>query len=305
MTLSARACRRAVDFIEREARPLDRALLAWEARVAEPEAVLRALDAFQNDDGGYGHALEPDLRLPDSSVVATTTGLAFLREIGAPASEPRVRRALGWLARTFDPDLDGWRMVPPAVDDHPHAGHWDWALHESGGWREEHVNPGSLVLAFYWTWPELAPRGEAERLAALLPERFAACTPGPDALLAVQTLIATPGCPETLRKALRELVRERALAIVDRDPAHWSGYVPNPLKLAPSPGAPLGPVLREEAQVNLDWLLEHQDADGGWTPNWTWRGRYPDAWPEARAEWRGVLTRENLAKLRAWGRLEY
>ena len=34
---------------------------------------------FQNDDGGFGHGLEPDLRLAGSSVIVTTVALQHLR----------------------------------------------------------------------------------------------------------------------------------------------------------------------------------------------------------------------------------
>ncbi len=301
--LSVEAWKRASEYLDRQARPLDRALFSHATRGGSPDAVLRALDAFQNDDGGYGHSLEPDLRLPASSVIATICGLGFLREIDAPADEPRVRRALAWLVRAFDPEIDGWRMVPPEVDAHPHANHWNWSEHIKG-WSETHVNPGALILVFFHTWPELAPAGEAKRLGAELPARFASCEPGADGLLSAAALLEARECPEPLRATLLPLVQERARAILDRDPAHWTSYVPNPLKLAPAPDALLGPLLRDDVQPNLDWLIAQQAADGSWTPNWTWRGAYPDAWPVAEREWRGVVTRENLAKLRTWGRLD-
>ena len=51
---------------------------------------------FQNDDGGFGRALEPDFRLPASSAIATAVGFQYLREAGvaSPRSHGGCRRAL-------------------------------------------------------------------------------------------------------------------------------------------------------------------------------------------------------------------
>ena len=95
--LSAPAYRRARDFIHAQARPLERARFAHEFEGGPRAAVLEALAAFQNPDGGYGRALEPDVRLPASSAIATLTGLDVLRELDAGADEPQLRRALAWV----------------------------------------------------------------------------------------------------------------------------------------------------------------------------------------------------------------
>ncbi len=47
-----------------------------------------------------------------------------------------------------------------------------------------------------------------------------------------------------------------------------------------------------------------QTPEGTWEPTWTWGGFYPEAWEQAKTEWRGHLTLETLASLEAFGRLE-
>src|SRR5512139_484748 len=122
--LSAPAFRRARRFLSSSARPLERALFAHEFESAPKRGVLGALAAYQNADGGFGHALEPHLRLPDSSGIATLTALDVLRELHAASDEPLVRRAVAWVVAEYDAALPGWRSVPPVVDAHAHAGHW-------------------------------------------------------------------------------------------------------------------------------------------------------------------------------------
>lgn len=69
-------------FIKTQARPLDRALFEHRFEGAPAETVLSQLALFQNADGGFGRALEPDLRTPSSSALATGIGLRLLKELG-------------------------------------------------------------------------------------------------------------------------------------------------------------------------------------------------------------------------------
>ena len=65
-------------FLKTQARPLERALFELWFEGASSKAVLNALACFQNADGGFGCALEPDMRAPQSSALATGIGLGLL-----------------------------------------------------------------------------------------------------------------------------------------------------------------------------------------------------------------------------------
>src|SRR5918996_3745272 len=58
-------------FILANARLLDRHRLACLLHGAPAEPVVAALGAYRNADGGFGHALEPDIRAPTSEPSAT------------------------------------------------------------------------------------------------------------------------------------------------------------------------------------------------------------------------------------------
>lgn len=59
----------AEQFIHGAARVLERRRFAYLFRDGPVEPLLTALAAYRNDDGGYGHALEPDGRGPGSQPV--------------------------------------------------------------------------------------------------------------------------------------------------------------------------------------------------------------------------------------------
>src|SRR5215469_6186038 len=101
-------------FILSQARVLERRLFAT-VFLGQPAArVVDALRGYQNDDGGFGHALEPDTRCPVSLPIYVEVAFQVLAaaraaghsaacdgaaEFGA-ASSGMVERACDFLART-------------------------------------------------------------------------------------------------------------------------------------------------------------------------------------------------------------
>jgi hypothetical protein len=126
MKLPRSSFSRAADWLHREARPLERALFAHRFDDAPREAVLAELTRFQNSDGGFGHALEPDLRLDDSSVYHTTIALQVVRDLGVSASHRLAAGALLYLAGTYRPEVQAWPIIPPAADRVPRAPWWNY-----------------------------------------------------------------------------------------------------------------------------------------------------------------------------------
>jgi hypothetical protein len=288
---------RARAFLFAHARPLERARFAHEFLGAPASAVLDELAKFRNADGGFGHALEADLRMSDSHVLATATALDVLVELGASHSEPLVKRAFTWLAERFDPEVPGWRCVPENVDSYAHAPHWSWELHKPGGPWPHLVIPGAWLLFHFRRWPALAPRPILETLEPAVAAHLRGLTGpiGPDSFFYAARVAAGPALAHLRALATRE---------VTRDPSAWLTYSAKPLRLAPTPDSPLAECLASETAANLDWEIDHQAPDGSWLPNWDWQGRAPADWEVARREWQGELTLRALQSLRAYGRLE-
>ena len=262
--------------------------------------MLEALAAFQNPDGGFGHALEPDLRMPGSSVLATLSALDALRDLGCGAGDVGDRGGVAWLVARFDPALPGWRYVGPGAEASPLAPHWRWELHRPGGPWDHVLNPGSRVRSVLSHWPELAPAGLRETLEHAFLRRVTEAAARPHDL-GVDTLHYAAAVDNAVSRAA---LRAAAVQAVSRDPAEWATYCAKPLRLAPAPDSPLAGCLAPELAANLDWELQHQADDGSWLPNWTWQGHFPEAWEVARREWQGDLTLRTLRSLRAFGRIE-
>ena len=90
-------------FVFANARVLDRHRLAAFLHGASVTPVVQSLRAYRNPDGGFGHALEPDVRAPESEPAATLHALEVLAEIGR-LDDPMVADAAAWIGRIADAD---------------------------------------------------------------------------------------------------------------------------------------------------------------------------------------------------------
>lgn len=91
---------------------------AWGWTITGPgnaAAVLAALAGYQNDDGGFGNGLEPDISAPQSNPFAARLALHVILETGVPTTEPTVTGLVGWLEDRQGED-GCWRWEPGTLD---------------------------------------------------------------------------------------------------------------------------------------------------------------------------------------------
>jgi hypothetical protein len=276
-------------FLAANARVLERREFERLFARGEVGPVRDAVAAYQNADGGFGHALEPDGRCPDTQPLAIEFALHALYD--AEAWDPALAEAAcNWLA-AHAPAEGGAVFVVPSIHGWPHA---PW-------WVPEEGDPASLITTGLLAGSLHAGGAKhpwLDRATDLLWTRI-----GP--------LTATS--PYDVRGLLWFLAhvpdRERAGAAMDRigpmiadqglvtlDP-ETPGEVHFPLDFAPLPTSPARRFFDQSLiDAHLDHLAGAQRADGGWTFNW-------QAWsPAAEREWRGHATVGALRILRANGR---
>lgn len=274
-------------YIESSARVLERHRLAVLLDDGPVEPVRIALAAYRNPDGGFGHALEPDVRCPGSQPSAALSALEILAELDAPG-DPVVTGLADWIAGIADPD-GGVPTVLPSATGHPHApwmepdpaaGFLTYAL-AAGLWRLGVRHPW-LDKATTWCWNRI----DAVEVPAGYTVKFA-----------LQFLDAVPDPA----RAAAAVERFRA-AIRDDGTVPVEGGVENeqigPLTLSPRPGSP-SRVLFDEQTIDaaLDRLEREQLDDGGWDFD------FLHFTPGQAVEWRGVVTLGNISTLRDHGRI--
>ncbi len=300
--LSQSQFNKAQEFVLTQGRPLEQALWRFYFEEEPAAGVWQALTKFQNDDGGFGHALEPDLRAPASSALATQTALHILHSVHTPVDHPLVQGAFRFLIDTFDPQTNVWRFIPPSAGDFPHAPWWDQTrLSETfGGFL---INPRANILG-YLLWADL-PQAEPIVRAIYLDvmTRFYETDKAIDNNTVFCYLNLIDHLPtEEKAKATDHLLQLAHLSL-QTDPNEWHTYCLKPLDLVSGPEGPFYSTFEVLIHAHLDFEIGRQTSRGSWEPTWSWYGNFPETWPEAQKDWEGEITVNMMRKLQRFGRI--
>ncbi len=286
-------------------RPLDQARFDCHFAFGPCRNVYVELGEFQNPDGGFGNALEPDLRTAASSAIATLTGLEIAREFDIPADQPVIGRATDWLVEHYDDARDVWPIVPPEVEDAPHAPWWSYAT-TAETFGSFHVNPTIAIAGLLHTFTRLVPPPFLAHLDEVSRRRLDG-TAGEMGMFDVLcwmdlAVVVDPPFRDEIYQALRAAVPH----LVQTNPATWQEYGLTPIDVAPKPSAPLAAALPPGVMdAYLDHLIDTQLPDGSWPLSWSWADLHPAAWREAEQDWKGFRAVAILSALNEWGRIEH
>jgi hypothetical protein len=271
-------------FMATHGRMLDRRRLDLLLGTGDAGGVLRALDAYRNPDGGYGWALEPDLRSVGSQPAAAMHALEVLGEVAAPT--PFGVELCDWLARQTLAD-GGLPFALPIADP---AGCSPW-------WVQADSSTSSLQM----TAQVAAGAHRVARHDPQVADHPWLTVATEHCVRAIRAIDAAPHAYE-LKFALQLLD-----ALTERVPdagdllAHLGQHVPpagsvqveggaddevlHPLDFAPHPDRPVRDLFAPEViAADLERLADLQQSDGGWLVD------FESSSPAAALEWRGYAT---------------
>jgi hypothetical protein len=104
----------AIRFLQFNEYPLGVTLVGHLWQGGPSEAVVHALDAYQNSDGGFGRGLEVDIKAPVSNPFATRLAMQVLLALPADAGAEMRRSLAAWLAANQHEDGD-WHLAPEVL----------------------------------------------------------------------------------------------------------------------------------------------------------------------------------------------
>jgi hypothetical protein len=280
---------RGADFIWRNARVLERAMFAHAFLGGLREAIVTKVLAYGNPDGGFGHAMEPDVRAPESMPIHCEIALRALHQAGF--RDARIANGVCDFLATLAEHDGRVPLVTAKILDYPRAAHWSDP--QTGG---DSPNPtaslaGLLIYqgvehrwlsrATQWCWQRLErPIGEAHEI-----------------LNALTFLEHAPDKSRAQKLASRVAAQAHGANWYLTDPAS-SSYGVSPLQLCPRPDSIGRSAFADDLiDAHLDGLASRQQDDGGWPITWNAPSR------AAEFEWRGRWTLEALICLRAYARI--
>lgn len=256
-------------------------------------AILAALDAYRNPDGGFGWGLEPDCRAPESQPAGALHALEAVADAG-PEPYEGVDALLAWLDGTTLAD-GGLPFALPVADPTGCAPFWVGA-----GPRESSLQITAAVTAQALRVAAFDGRVRnhpwLERATGFCLTAIQAIDEQPPAYVLSFSLAFLDAAAATVPRAAALLTRLGRYVPADGRLAVDGGAEGETLRLldvAPRPGRPVRGLLAQSAvDADFDRLASGQQDDGGWTVD------FDSFSPRASLDWRGYVTVSALSVLR-------
>jgi hypothetical protein len=303
--LTKKSFEKAKNWIKENGRSLEKTRLEFIFGDTGVEKVVDALKTFHNKDGGFGNAMEPDLRTPVSSILGTSIAFQVLRSLINKTIDLNITEsAIQFILKNYNEADQSWRIIPKEAENSPHAPWWNQTGRESN-FQGFHLNPVAEILGYLYDYNDFVPDGLISSLSSrVLTELKNLKEIEMHDFLCCKRLFESNNLAGTFKQGIEsELTRLLNSCIVE-DSSKWSGYGLRPLQVVDSPDSIFLNKLQKSVDENLDYEIDTQDISGVWLPTWSWGDNYPNEWKKAKDEWIGIITLEKLLLLKRFGRIE-
>lgn len=293
--LSIESMNRSREFIKTRSRKLERSLFEYEFESGSIEHVLQELSKFQNEDGGFGNALEPDIRCRESSAIATTVA-DFIT--ASRRWQKRNDSESHSIIHSYDKTHPGWVKIPKEADNAPRAPWWNYS-----GSPHEWGNPNAEILGYFYEYSDVVPSGLLNDLTGYaIPYLNERCE-----WKEMHEMFCFIRLADRLPDTPYRLISDRLDTFIDncviKNQEDRQGYCAYPLQIIDSPNSRYYEKYKDVIPQDLDGIIDGQEEDGAWAVNWSW-GRYEDEWEKAKEEWKGIITLSSLLTLKSFNRLQ-
>ena len=297
------------NWMHRNAREVE--LCLWKVLFEEgaPISVANALLAYQNDDGGFGHALEADNWNPGSTPIAICTAIKYMKMAGFyDYSHPAYQGIIRFLRSGVYRNETGWLFNIPENNDWPRAPWWTYSKEEN---KKEYVGVTSSLNAFILrSFPQsdsLYVRAveEAHILLARLESGEIQGDMELEGLVDLLHAINANNIGGFDSDRLLEEIMNLSKNSVCTDPSRWNEYVKRPSSVVTAWDLKLNFELMEATNVEIDWTLKNRGTDGVWPITWKWYGmeQYDREFVLSENWWKAMVAIEKVIFLKKFGQV--
>jgi hypothetical protein len=301
--LEMEAFRRAQYTILENGRELEKRLFAYYFMDGPANNVVEEIAGYQNVDGGFGNAIEPDFRLPASSPVATTVALQHLIHFDdLPLAKGVISKAIAYLDNTYISEREGWFAVPKTVNDYPHAPWWEFDEEKGmcaidANWG----NPTAEIIGYLQRYREFTSL-DVDRLIGKAIEYLESKSEFSSfheifCFMRLYNLL-----DKKMATSLRPKLSEAVCSLISKDQEEWrTEYVAMPLDFVSSPDE-FYCIDRELIEDNIEYYIKELQTYGKIKPTWSksfYDGEMSTAWDE----WVAIITLRVLLILKSFGRI--
>lgn len=289
-------------FIYQNARPVDLARWQHHFENGSKEAVMNALSAYQNPDGGFGNELEADNFNPHSSPMQTWQAANIIGEIDFHGEHPVISGMLRYLesGEHFDEEHRQWLNTIPSNNDYPHAIWWEY-----NGNDPFCYNPTAALAAFILLHSPkqscLYAKGEMLAKEAVSFFTKSAIAPEPhvtSCFIELYNALKEINAPENELASLRNAISDSIGKLICRDTSKWGKeYVSLPSTFISGTDSEFISGYEELCLEECDFIIASQLDDGSYPITWQWCNDYKEV-ILADNFWKSVIVMNNMRFLR-------
>lgn len=299
-------------WIYRNARPIELALWQYHFEHGSKEAVLSALSFYQNDDGGFGHALEPDNWNPNSTIYTTLNAISVLKEIDfSDDRHPILKGIFRFLENGVYCSENGWDFNIPSNNDYAHAPWWTFNPEAD---ITENIGLTAEIAAFIYSnaAEDSGLYKKAVALSDFVFNKLGSQEHYGD--MGIRGYCLLFDSIEKSDKAnrydcsrLKEKLAKSVYDSIERDTSKWIHYSARPSEYIFSPESIFYKDNEDIVCKELDYLLETRPKNGVWNITWTWfdnNEKYAKEFAISENWWKAKKAVENVKWLEMFGRIE-
>jgi len=291
---------KAISWLYRSGRPIDVARYEYLFLNKNQETLIETLKSYQNDDGGFGHGLEPDSQNPFSSPIQTWIALSIIEELKLEKNHEIVINTLDYLENKAPKKNSLFYATVPTNNSYPHAPWWHYS-DESAIWG---YNPTAGIIGFIYKYSldESTKKNAEEMICRAISDFLKKPSNNMHELRSYLDMVNYVTDIKELRnseKFLKLLLKQIDYNLEKKPDLWFKTYCVRPLQFFDNPNSYGFEEFKELAQKEAEMILEQRNPEGIWDITWSW-DQYPEAFTIAKREWQSYLIIEYLKILKAY-----
>lgn len=290
-------------FIKKSGRILDYYLILnlIEESNYEKEIIAELLK-YQNPDGGFGNALEPDNQMNESSTLSTNIACEIIDTLTINEKKKVIEDIIKYFESTYKENTKSFDFVTKEIMNYPHAVWWNFESIDSFGY----LNPNPEIIGFLCKHSEylnyINPEELKKYMIDYIKDYIYDCKEE-HSLYSIRRMIDRMNCPNTLE--IEELFIKQIQEVIVIDEEKWGKYVAEPINFINNINHPLYSKYKDSVSKNLQFTLDNIGEDNVWFPKWGWF-QYEDVFEKtAKYQWMGYLTYKNIKLLINFGLVDF
>lgn len=307
--LTKKQFEKAREFMYGYAQDIDLAMFQYYFENKPQEQVIEVLEKYQNEDGGFG-TLDYDFCFSKSCLKQTESACRYIFALNAPETHSMIPKLMKYIVENYNMETGEWdNLIVPEVNDFPHAWWWEYedkekTLPKNYDELIANYNPNtnSALAGMVMKYSRYVPEELAEYIKKVVTDKIMRSDSYFQYGMMSDLYFVNALSDENLKsELLKRLMGDGKLfGLLDEgwgtERAHKACIWIN------SPNHPYYAMYKNEVDDNHTKLIEAQNEDGSWSPNWQWGT--DEIWKDVERRHKGLMTCNFLWSLFKFGRIE-